>query len=512
MKFFFLIISTLLLSVGITGCEQGSEKIFSLPQSETITLKSEMVTPFLALTGIIEAQKSIFLSSKIAGRLDILLVEIGDVVSADTVVAKFSAFNDQTQIAYNNALSQLTTTKISSQSTVQSANVALMNAQQQHDQNQRQEQANIHQLLDTLNARTSSAHTTVERILSFLDMTMGASPKFKYGTNSSVISAIGSNDSIGRQQTKNEIATIIRANENQKSPASSDSIRNARQEISLLKQIQTVVQSFYTLIRNTPATSQFSESQRQVVQLTTEKSLNEISDEILALETQMSATITAQEQLGLGIIQTQNAIENAEAQLQMAEANSGQRVQLAMNQIVSAKNMQNELNLKAPFDGIITQRFVDEGALIAPGKPIFELADRSILKIQTEIPDNYIGKIAEQMVVEIKIDGLTKNFSGKITRINPAVNSRTRTLGIEITLEESPDQIRIGMFARIKVVLEEKLAFFVPKRFIKAQFSGTFITTTNNDSLAIQLGEEKDGQVEIISSELKEGMVLTSSK
>ena len=512
MKKFFLFVFMLLLAVGITGCKDESSQSLSLPQSDTIILESEMIASSLTLTGTIEAQKSISLSSKIAGRLDSLLVEIGDTLSRDDVAAKFSTLDDQTQIAYNNALSHFATTEISSQTSVQSASVALMNAQQQHAQNQRQEEANVRQLLDTLTARTSSAHTTVVRILSFLDMTLGASQEFQYGTNSSVVAALGSNDSIGKQQTKNDIALIIRTSNNAQEKSSlANPISSAQQELSLLKEIKSIAESFYKLVRNTPTTSTFSERQRQNLQRATEQSLNELSGEILALETQISATITAQEQLESGLIQTRNAIENAEAQLQMAEANSRQQIQLAKNQIVSAKNLQNELELKAPFDGIITQRFVEEGALIAPGTPLFELADRSVLKIQTDIPDNYIGYITEQMIVGVQVDGLSEKFSGKITRINPAVDPLTRSLGIEITLDESPEQIRIGMFAHIDVELEKKSAFYIPKRFFEAQFSGTFITTTKGEKISVQLGNEKNGRVEIISPKLKEGMELIST-
>ena len=341
-------------------------------------------------------------------------------------------------------------------------------------------------------------------------MTLGASPQFQYGSNSSVVVAVGNNNSIEKQNTKTTIASLVRTQEIRPFPFSHDPLNNARQEINLLKQVQNVTQSFYSLVRNTPVTSSFSEAKRQTIQQTTERYLSEISGEILALETQVRATQTAQEQLGLGLVQTQNAIKNAESQLSLAQANSGQQVQMARNQILSAKNMQNELSLKAPFDGIITQRLVDEGALIAPGSPLFQLADRSILKIYTDIPDTHIGNISEGMSVQIKVDGLSELFSGKISRLDPAVNPQTRTLGVEITLDTAPEQIRIGMFARISVELREKTTFFVPKRFIQSTFDGTFVSTKKGKSIAVELGEEKNEKREIISEELQDGMILQS--
>ncbi|NJP03808.1 HlyD family efflux transporter periplasmic adaptor subunit [Candidatus Gracilibacteria bacterium] len=401
--------------------------------------------------------------------------------------------------------------KSPAQSTVQSAETALQSAIQQHEQNQRQEKANVQQLIDTLQARTNTSHTVLEKVLNFLDMTLGASPQFQYGHNSSVVNAVGNNDTIGKQETKNKIANLIRTKDTRPFPYSPDPIGNARQEINLLQQTQVLTQAFYSLVRNTPINSSFSETQRQTVQQTTEQYLSEISGEILALETQIRSTQTAQEQLGLGLVQTENAIENAKSQVELAKANSGQQVQIARNQIVSANNMKNELQLKATFDGIITQKFAEEGSLIAPGNPIFQLADRSVLKIYTDLPDTHIGNVSEDMPVEISIDGLREVFSGKITRLDPAVNPSTRTLGIEITLDESPDQIRIGMFARAKIQLPKKEAFFVPKRFIKSDFNGTFIHTENGKKIEIQLGEERNGMSEIISPELTPELILTSN-
>ncbi len=498
----------ILIAFGLSGCAKETNTV-SFPKAETFTLKSETIQPVLELSGTVEAQKSIALSSKISGRIEKLLVDIGDTVTEGEIVAQFSAFDDQTQIAYNNALSQFKSTEISAQSTVQSAETALQNALQQHEQNQRQEQANIQQLIDTLHARTNTSHTVLDRALNFLDMTLGASPQFQSGFNSSVVLAIGNNDSVGKQEVKNKIANLIRSKNTRSFPYSGDPISNARQEINLLQQTQVVTQAFYSLVRNTPINSSFSETQRQTVQQTTEQYLSEISGEILALETQVRATQTAQEQLGLGLVQTENAIENAKSQLELAKANSGQQVQMARNQITSANNMKNELQLKATFDGIITQKFADEGALIGPGNPIFQLADRSVLKIETDIPDTHIGYVAEEMPVRITIDGLNDTFTGKITRIDPAVNPVTRTLGIEITFDESPEKIRIGMFARVSVQLSEKTSFLVPKRFLKSEFNGTFLKTNEGNQIPVRLGEEKNGKVEVISDEIQDGMIIT---
>jgi RND family efflux transporter MFP subunit len=508
---YFLLTSIILSSFGIIGCEQNSQTQLILPEVETITLQSEDFAPEISLTGIIEAQKSIALASKISGRIQTLFFDIGGQVKKNEKVAQFSIIDDQSQIAYTNAINQLQTTKISTQSSIQSAEIAILNAQQQHEQAKRQEEANMKQLFDTLDARTNSSHALLERVLNFLDTTLGVSPQFQYGGNSSLVASVGSNDTIKKQNIKNSLTTILQRKKTTRFPFSQDALENARQEIVLLREMETITQNFYTLTRNTPITGNFSEMQRNTLKKTVEQFLSELSGDILTLESQARATETAKEQLGLGLIQTENEVQNAQAQLDMAQAGAQQQVQLAQSQIASTKNMQNELELRAPFKGIITQRFADEGALIAPGNPIFELADREKLKIYTDISDTQSGSITEGMKVDIAIDGLMEHFSGTITRINPAVNPSTRTLGIEITLDKSPQQIRLGMFARITVSLPTRKVFFIPNRYIQSQFSGTFVILQDGTMLPVELGEEKGGMREIRGETIQNGLQLRST-
>ena len=76
MKKFLIIGFTSLLTITLSGCEQETALTFSSTQPETFTLKKEVSESFLALTGTVEADKSIKLSSKISGRIEALLVSL----------------------------------------------------------------------------------------------------------------------------------------------------------------------------------------------------------------------------------------------------------------------------------------------------------------------------------------------------------------------------------------------------------------------------------------------------
>lgn len=511
MKKLWLSIALITLTLGLSGCTTKKESTLSFPQKEFFQLHKELFVPKISLTGAIEAKKSVSLASKVSGRIQTLFVDVGDTVHKGDLLAQFSVTDDQARIAYSNAVNQLRTTKISTQSAIQSAETAVLNAQQQHEQAKRQEEANMKQLLDTLDARTNSSHTLLKRVLSFLDMTLGISPQYQYGGGSNLVVSVGSNDTIQKQKIKNAIDSFLQKKEEESFPYFQDSLKNAHTELERQKELEKITQDFYTLVRNTPLTGNFPREQRDSLKQTIEQFLSELSGDILALESQMRATETAREQLDLGLIQTENEVKNAQSQLDVVQARAQQQIQLVQNQISSTQNIQNELELRAPFDGIITQRFKEEGSLVAAGNPLFELANRSLLKIKTDVPDIQSGFLTKGMAVEITIDGISGVFQGEISRINPAVDPSTRTLGIEITLNESPEQIKIGMFARATIILPARTTFFIPKRYISADFSGSFVTTKDGKQIAVQKGTEKQGLVEILSDDLHDGMLLQTS-
>ena len=75
MRKFITLAAAIFISIGPSGCGKKEVNRIELPNIETFQLQSQNFTPSLTLTGTIEAQKSIALSSKVSGRIDSLLVD-----------------------------------------------------------------------------------------------------------------------------------------------------------------------------------------------------------------------------------------------------------------------------------------------------------------------------------------------------------------------------------------------------------------------------------------------------
>ncbi len=116
------------------------------------------------------------------------------------------------------------------------------------------------------------------------------------------------------------------------------------------------------------------------------------------------------------------------------------------------------LNIKAPFPGVVTNRFVDRGAVIQSGlnnsnaMPLFEIQDLKIIRLQVDIPETDADRIDKDTKAEITFPELpVVKYSAKVSRIAYGLNQTTRTMKIEIDIQNKDLKIRSGMYASVEI-------------------------------------------------------------
>jgi len=187
-------------------------------------------------------------------------------------------------------------------------------------------------------------------------------------------------------------------------------------------------------------------------------------------------------------------------------------VNLANAQIERAKAVIKQLKvlsenhtIKAPIGGYISKRFVDQGSMSAPGSPIVEIIDKSIVKVITTVTERDFPNIKEGIEAEIKIDAFPgRLFSGEITLISPSIDPLTRTGEIEIHINNEKGEISPGMFSRIKLMLGKTKKLVIPGEGIN-QVPGTgdyFVYIVQNNKAVmknVEVGEFAGPYVEILA-------------
>lgn len=112
------------------------------------------------------------------------------------------------------------------------------------------------------------------------------------------------------------------------------------------------------------------------------------------------------------------------------------------------ENMRKNSVITSPISGVVTARNFESGDLFASA-PILHIMQIDKLKVMANVSEQYYTSVKVGQKVDIAVDIFPGEvFEGKVSRINPALDARTRTFGVEITIPNSKERLRPGMYAR----------------------------------------------------------------
>lgn len=112
--------------------------------------------------------------------------------------------------------------------------------------------------------------------------------------------------------------------------------------------------------------------------------------------------------------------------------------------------------VESPLTGIIGRVYVDKGATVTPQTPIALVVDMDKVKVDLNIPEDYLSKISIGQSVEITLQSYPdKIFFGKVSLISPILDLETRTAPVEISIPNSGYRLKSGMFVQARLILEE---------------------------------------------------------
>ncbi len=110
------------------------------------------------------------------------------------------------------------------------------------------------------------------------------------------------------------------------------------------------------------------------------------------------------------------------------------------------------LQIKSPYDGIVSKRFVDPGDMAMPGRPLFLIEDRSRLKLCFDVPQEDVGIVKKGGAVYFSVNG--KEFSATITNVFPSLDNG-RMVRVEVYVDPIPD-LKTGEYVKLKVLTARK--------------------------------------------------------
>lgn len=152
--------------------------------------------------------------------------------------------------------------------------------------------------------------------------------------------------------------------------------------------------------------------------------------------------------------------------LDVAEAAAkGARAQLlaARAQAGAASDQLDAIVLRSPIAGLVSERSIHVGDVVAPGAPLFTVIDPSSLRLEGSVSAESVGKISSGAPVAFEVQGFPgRTFEGTVERIAPAVDPATRQIAVLVSMP-NPDRVLVaGLFAEGRVATERHECLVVP--------------------------------------------------
>lgn len=186
----------------------------------------------------------------------------------------------------------------------------------------------------------------------------------------------------------------------------------------------------------------------------------------------------------------------------------------AFNRMHDLEEQTKYLAIRAPFDGVITTRYLHTGAFVIPGGnngavPIFRIETIRRLRLVVPVPEAYVDGVTEGAEVQFTVPAFQeRRFSGKVARISHSLELRTRTEPVELDVNNENRELSPGMYADIHWPVKRPIpAFTVPVKALVTTTERTFVIRIMNgitEWVDVKRGNTVGDRVEIFG-ELGEG-------
>lgn len=141
---------------------------------------------------------------------------------------------------------------------------------------------------------------------------------------------------------------------------------------------------------------------------------------------------------------------------QAASVGARQRMDSASAQVREAEIALGDTVLRAPFGGVLLERRVELGALVAGGTPAFTLADLRLVKGRFNVPDSALRSFRQGQSLDLTVDAFPREtFHGRILSLAAAADPRVRSFEIEVSIANPDLKLRSGMIAAVQVAETE---------------------------------------------------------
>jgi membrane fusion protein (multidrug efflux system) len=201
--------------------------------------------------------------------------------------------------------------------------------------------------------------------------------------------------------------------------------------------------------------------------------------------------------------QTPGVVAGHELELQRSSVHAGEaRVQ-------SLRALEQYLTVRAPFDGVVTERNIHPGAFVGSATtdktPMLRLEQVARLRLIVAVPERFVSEVAEGTTATFSVSAWPdQRFTGEARRISHSIDPRTRTMAVELDVDNTGGRLTPGMFVKVEWPLKRAApSLWVPPTAIVQSTEKTFVVRVRNgivEQVVVQRGSATPELVEVFGA------------
>jgi membrane fusion protein (multidrug efflux system) len=205
---------------------------------------------------------------------------------------------------------------------------------------------------------------------------------------------------------------------------------------------------------------------------------------------------------GQGFMSTKE-LDDLDLKLRSAEVELAQR-----------KHDLSEMTIVAPFSGRVTDRMIQLGETLMPGKECFRLVDANPLLARVYFPERELNRVRVGQVAILEVDAHPgRAFPSRVTLVNPVVDRSNGTFKVTLEVHDKDGLLRPGSFARVRIRTGDfNDALLIPRRAVVNEDGEDFVFVASGDTVkrvAVKLGATSGDTSQVLAGPARGDSIVT---
>ncbi len=443
-------------TVFLIGCQREStspsnrsiETGASAKPVEVIEAKQGEIRSELNLSGTVDAKAKVTIFPRVAGQIINLPVEVGQQVAKGDLLAVVEY--EELELNLRQAKASYRAAKAVYQQAQQLAKIQVESQVVQAQAGLSAAEISLQQVRDLSETRTKSQIEQAEAGLASLRANL---EKIKRGAREE-----------DRKQAEASVnqakANLISAENNsermqqlfQDGAISLQSFENAETQLNISKAQYQMTLEQQKLIKKGAQEEDIEAMEAQVQQAKAALDLARASSETKSWEKDIALAESQIEAAKAGLKTAQLALDVGSWEVEIISAET--RMVQAQTALDLAKKRLDDASIRASISGVISARNLDLGGMAALTTPVFEIVEMDQVKVIVNVIESDLNKIELGRQVTIEVDALSEAVEGQISQISPTLDLASRSVKVEIRVDNRNVQLKPGMFAKVRIPVD----------------------------------------------------------